>query len=79
MRVVRTKLARRQNNLRGLMYFITSTTEGRNGGAVGNMSSAVCSSSIYSRLSTKMSSFLSVRAWAMPRTSYLSHGIPFPV
>ena len=32
-----------------------------------NMSSAVCASSMYSRR-MKMSSFLSVRAWAMPHT-----------
>jgi len=27
----------------------------------------------------KMSSFLFVRTWAMPRISYLSCGVPFPV
>ena len=46
---------------------------------VGNMSSAVCAFSIYSRLCMKIISFLSMRTWAMPRTSYLSCGIPFPV
>ena len=44
-----------------------------------NMSSAVCASSIYSRLCMKMSSFLLVRACAMPRMLYISCGIPFPV
>ena len=44
-----------------------------------NMSSAVCASSMYSRLCTKMSSFLFVHAWAMPRILYLLCGIPFPV
>ena len=44
-----------------------------------NMSSALCASSMYSRLCMKMLSFLFVRAWAMLRTSYLSCGIPFPV
>ena len=32
-----------------------------------------------SRLCMKMSSFLFVRAWAMPRISYISCGVPFPV
>ena len=32
-----------------------------------------------SRLCMKMSSFLFVRAWAMPRTLYVSCGIPFLV
>ena len=32
-----------------------------------------------SRLCIKMSSFLFVRAWAMPRILYLSCGVPFPV
>ena len=41
------------------------------GGAGGNMFSAVCALSIYSRLCMKMSSFLFVCAWAMPRTPYL--------
>ena len=45
--------------------------KGRIGGAVGNMFSAMCDLSIYSRLCMKMWSFLSVRAWAMPSTSYL--------
>ena len=46
-----------------------------------NMSSAVCASSMYSRLCMKMSSFLFVRACAMPYTLYLSCGIllSFPV
>ena len=44
-----------------------------------NMSSAVCASSMYSRLCMKMSSFLFVRACAVPRMLYLSCGIPFPV
>ena len=44
-----------------------------------NMSSAVCASSMYSRLCMKMSSFLFVCAWAMPRILYSSCGIPFPV
>ena len=44
-----------------------------------NMSSAVCALSIYSHLCIKMSSFLFVCAWAMPRILYLSCGIPFPV
>ena len=44
-----------------------------------NMSSAVCASSMYSRLCMKMSSFLFVHTWAMPRTSCLSCGILFPV
>ena len=43
------------------------------------MSSAVCASSMNSRLCMKMSSFLFVRACAMPRILYLSCGIPFPV
>ena len=41
------------------------------------MSSALCASSMYSRL--KMSSFLFVRVWTMPLILYLSCGIPFPV
>ena len=49
------------------------------GGTVQNMSSALCASSIYSCLDMKMLSFLSVHTWAIPRTSYLSYGIPFPV
>ena len=32
-----------------------------------------------SRLCMKMSSFLFVRVWTMPRTIYLPCGIPFPV
>ena len=32
-----------------------------------------------SRLCMKMSSFLFVRAWALPRILYLSCGVPFPV
>ena len=44
--------------------------KGRIGGAVGNMFSAMCALSMYSRLCMIMSSFLSMRAWAMPRTSY---------
>ena len=32
-----------------------------------------------SRLCMKMSSFLFVRTWAMPRILYLSCGVPFPV
>ena len=44
-----------------------------------NMSSAVCASSMYSRLCMKMSFFLFLRACAMPRMLYLSCGIPFPV
>ena len=44
-----------------------------------NMSSAMCASSMYSHVCMKMSSFLFVRAWAMPHTSYLSCGIPFTV
>ena len=44
-----------------------------------NMSSAVCASSMYSRLCMKMSSFLFVRLWTMPRISYSSCGILFPV
>ena len=32
-----------------------------------------------SRLCMQMSSFLFVRAWAMPRILYLSCGVPFPV
>ena len=39
----------------------------------------VCALSIYSRLCIKMSSFLFVRTWAMPRILYPSCGIPFPV
>merc|ERR1719206_114627 len=42
-----------------------------------NMSSAVCASSMYSRLCMKMSSFLFVRACTVPRMLYLSCGIPF--
>ena len=53
----------------------------------GNVTSAVCASSMKvanvkfctSRLCMKMSSFLFVRAWAMPRILYLSCGVPFPV
>jgi len=41
-----------------------------------NMSSAMCNSSIYSRLCMKMMFFLFVLAWAMPRILYLSCGIP---
>ena len=48
-------------------------------GAKRNMSSAVCALSMYSRLCMKMSSFLFVRACAVPRMLYLSCGIPFPV
>ena len=44
-----------------------------------NMSSDMRALSMYSRLCMKMSSFLIVRACAMPRMSYLSCGIPFPV
>ena len=44
-----------------------------------NMSSAVYASSMYSRLCMKMSSYLFVRACAMPRMLYLSCAIPFPV
>ena len=40
-----------------------------------NMSSAVCASSMYSRLCMKMSSFLFVHACAMPRMLYLLCGI----
>ena len=36
-------------------------------------------SSMYSRLCMIMSSFLFVRVWAIPRTLYISCGIPFPV
>ena len=43
------------------------------------LSSVVCASSMYSRLCLKMSSFLFLRAWTMPRIIYLSCGIPFPV
>ena len=43
------------------------------------MSSAVCASSMYSRLCMKVSSFLFVRACAVPRMLNLSCGIPFPV
>ena len=32
-----------------------------------------------SRLCMKMSSFLFLRTWAMPRVLYLSCGVPFPV
>ena len=32
-----------------------------------------------SRLCMKMSSFLFVRAWAMPRILYIACGVPFPV
>ena len=35
-----------------------------------NMSSAVCALSMYSRLCMKMSPFLSVHAWAIPRTIF---------
>ena len=42
--------------------------KGCSGGAVRNMSSNVCASSICIRLCMKMSSFLSVRTWAMPHT-----------
>ena len=34
---------------------------------------------MYSHLCIKMSFFLFVRAWAMPRILYLSCGVPFPV
>ena len=44
-----------------------------------NMSSAVCASSMYSRLCMKMLSFLFVCAWAMPRKLHLSCGGPFLV
>ena len=44
-----------------------------------NMSSAVCASSMYSRLCMSMLFFLFLRARAMPRMLYLSCGIPFPV
>ena len=45
-----------------------------------NMSSAMCASSMYSRLCMKMLILLFVRACAMPRMLYLSYGIiPFPV
>ena len=44
-----------------------------------NMSSAVCASSMYSRLCMKMSSFLFVRSCAIPRVLYLSCAIPFLV
>ena len=60
--------------------------KGHDGGETGekntakrNMSSAVCASSMYSRLCMKMSSFLFVRACAMPRMLYLSCGIPYQV
>ena len=53
--------------------------KGCSGGAVRNMSSAVCASSIYSRHCLKLSSFLFERAWEMPRKLHLSFGIPFPV
>ena len=43
------------------------------------MSSAVCASSMNSRLCMKMLSFLFVRAWVMPRTLYLPCGDPFPI
>ena len=46
---------------------------------MGNMSSAVCASSIYSPLCMKMSSFLFLRLWTMPRMLYSSCGIPYPV
>ena len=58
---------------------INKKDKGRIGGAVGNLFSAVCALSIYSRLCMKMSSFLFVRACAMPRLLNLSCGIPFPV
>ena len=44
-----------------------------------NMSSALCASSMYSRLCMKMSSFLFVRLWTMPRILYSSCGILCPV
>ena len=44
-----------------------------------NMSSALCASSMYSRLCMTMLSFLFARAWTMPHISFLSCGIPFPV
>ena len=44
-----------------------------------NISSAMCVLSIYSPLCMKMLSFQFVRAWSMPRISYLSCRIPFPV
>ena len=44
-----------------------------------NMASAMCGSSMYSRLCMKMSSFLFLHTRALPRMLYLSCGIPFPV
>ena len=38
---------------------------------MGNMFSAVCALSIYSRLCMKMSSFLSVPAWALGNAAYI--------
>ena len=43
------------------------------------LSSAMCAVSMNSHLCMKMSSFLFVRAWAMPRILCLSCGVPFPV
>ena len=43
------------------------------------MSSALCASSMYSRLCMKMSSFLFVRAWSMSHILYSSCGIPLLV
>ena len=44
-----------------------------------NMPSAMCAFSIYRHLCMKMSSFLCVRTWTMPRILCLSCEIPFPV
>ena len=44
-----------------------------------NMSSAMCASSMYSRLCMKMLSFLLLRARALPRMLYLLCRMPFPV
>ena len=44
-----------------------------------NLSSALCALSMYSRLCMKMTSFLFLHIWTMPRIFYLSCGIPFPV
>ena len=47
--------------------------------SVAYMFSAVCASSVYSRVCMKLSSFLFVRPSVMPRMVYLSCGNPFPV
>ena len=44
-----------------------------------NMSSAVCASSMYSRLCMKMLFFLFLRTCVMPHMLCISCGIPFPV